>query len=60
MHILVAEDNKVVQKLLGPMLNNYGCTYSIVSTGQQALDYLANLCPGSRPDVIIMDVRFTV
>ncbi|KAL2862616.1 response regulator [Aspergillus lucknowensis] len=57
MHILVAEDNYVNQKVLEKFFKKLGgCTVSIVGDGQQALNYLSGppaTCP--RPDIIIMD-----
>ncbi|KAH8705234.1 CheY-like superfamily [Talaromyces proteolyticus] len=58
MHLLVAEDNVVNQKLMTRIVLRTigGCTLSIVNNGQECLDYLASppeICP--RPDIILMD-----
>ncbi|KAL3464635.1 CheY-like superfamily [Aspergillus heterothallicus] len=63
MHVLVAEDNLVNQKVISRMLAEVdpSCTFTIVGDGQQALNYLASppqTCP--RPDLIFMDVTMPV
>ncbi|KAL3476154.1 CheY-like superfamily [Aspergillus californicus] len=62
MHILLAEDNAVNQRLFQRHLSRIGsCTLAIVGDGQQALNYLAGppaTCP--RPDIIFMDVSMPV
>ncbi|KAI9375959.1 CheY-like superfamily [Aspergillus egyptiacus] len=62
MHVLIAEDNDINQKLLQRTFQKIGgCTFAIVGDGQQALDYLASpptTCP--RPDLILMDTAMPV
>ncbi|KAL4811306.1 CheY-like superfamily [Aspergillus unguis] len=53
MHILVAEDNRVNQMVIGKFLGGLGCTITFVWNGQEALDYLLSSNP--RPDIIFMD-----
>ncbi|CBF74630.1 hypothetical protein AN4134.2 [Aspergillus nidulans FGSC A4] len=61
MHILVAEDNKVNQKLVTRLLQRLSCTVSIAHNGQEALDYLsASPATHHRPDVILMDTAMPV
>ncbi|KAJ0415239.1 CheY-like superfamily [Aspergillus carlsbadensis] len=61
MHILLAEDNGVNQKLFTRILTRLECTVSIANNGQEALDYLAS-SPAThrRPDIILMDVSMPV
>ncbi|KKK16913.1 hypothetical protein ARAM_002680 [Aspergillus rambellii] len=61
MHVLIAEDNPINQKLATIVLTRLGCTLAVVDNGQQALDYLAAdpvTCP--RPDIILMDISMPV
>ncbi|KAL2814879.1 CheY-like superfamily [Aspergillus cavernicola] len=62
MHILIAEDNCVNQRLLERFLQRIGgCTVTIVGNGQQALTYLSSppaTCP--RPDIIFMDISMPI
>ncbi|KKK19673.1 hypothetical protein AOCH_000832 [Aspergillus ochraceoroseus] len=61
MHVLIAEDNSINQKLATIVLTRLGCTLAVVDNGQQALDYLAAdpvTCP--RPDIILMDISMPV
>ncbi|KAL2801509.1 CheY-like superfamily [Aspergillus granulosus] len=63
MHILIAEDNCVYQKVLEKIIARVdpGSTCTIVDDGKQALDYLASppaACP--RPDLILMDIAMPV
>ncbi|MCB0040714.1 MAG: response regulator, partial [Caldilinea sp.] len=51
--ILLAEDNAVNQKLALRLLSKHGFDVAVVSTGQQALDALAN----DRFDLVLMDVQ---
>ncbi|KAL4983719.1 CheY-like superfamily [Aspergillus falconensis] len=61
MHILVAEDNTVNQKVLTRLLQRLGCSFSIANNGQEALDYLyASPVTHPRPDIILMDVAMPV
>ncbi|KAL4738478.1 CheY-like superfamily [Aspergillus similis] len=61
MHILVAEDNTVNQKILIRLLHRLSCTVSIAENGQEALDYLsASPVTHPRPDIILMDTAMPV
>ncbi|KAL6229751.1 CheY-like superfamily [Aspergillus navahoensis] len=61
MHILVAEDNTVNQRLLTRLLQRLGCTISIAINGQEALNYLsASPATHPRPDIILMDTAMPV
>jgi len=51
LHILVAEDNKVNQKLLASMLKRMGHTLDLAGNGKEALDLM--LC--HRYDVVLME-----
>ena len=52
LHVLVAEDNLVNQKILAAQLAHLGCRHSIARDGEEALQALAI---GLMPDVILMD-----
>ncbi len=52
LHVLVAEDNLVNQKILAAQLTQLGCRHTIVHDGEEAL---ATLAAGPLPDVILMD-----
>mmetsp|Transcript_16249 Transcript_16249/g.21370 ORF Transcript_16249/g.21370 Transcript_16249/m.21370 type:complete len:550 (+) Transcript_16249:213-1862(+) len=56
--ILVAEDNKVNQKMAVAMLNRMGHEAVIVENGQQALDALLNT--ESKYDLVLMDIQMPV
>ncbi|KAL2855277.1 CheY-like superfamily [Aspergillus pseudodeflectus] len=62
MHILVAEDHPINQKVVAKLLSRLGnCTFSLVGDGQQVLEYLAGptaTCP--RPDLILMDTAMPI
>ncbi|RDW93446.1 response regulator [Aspergillus mulundensis] len=61
MHILVAEDNAVIQKLLLRFLHRLGCTVAFANNGQEALDYLsASPTTHPRPSIILMDTAMPV
>jgi len=51
LHVLVAEDNKVNQKLLGSMLKRMGHTLDLAGNGKEALD----LMQCHRYDVVLME-----
>ena len=56
-HILVADDNLVVQRMLSYTLQKQGYTLSLAGTGRQALDHLATapvdllICDLAMPDM---------
>jgi len=52
-HILVAEDNPVNQLYIGELLQNLGCTRTIVGNGEEALDRIGN----EAFDLILMDCQ---
>jgi len=56
--ILVAEDNKVNQKMAVAMLNRMGHEAVVVENGQQALDELQNT--DAKYDLVLMDVQMPV
>ncbi|KAH8432910.1 response regulator [Aspergillus melleus] len=61
MHVLLAEDNHVNQRLCEVTFRKVGCSFAIVNNGREALDYLAgppNTCP--LPDIILMDVSMPI
>ncbi|KAL3451098.1 CheY-like superfamily [Aspergillus insuetus] len=62
MHLLVAEDHPINQKVIARLLSRLGnCTFSLVGDGQQVLDYLAGppaTCP--RPDLLLMDTAMPI
>ncbi|KAL3441083.1 CheY-like superfamily [Aspergillus insuetus] len=61
MHILLAEDNGVNQKLFTRILTRLECTISIANNGQEALDYLsASPITHPRPDIILMDTAMPI
>jgi len=56
LHLLVAEDNPVNCLLITRLLQKQGYTYTVASTGAEALALLAK----ERPDCILMDVQMPV
>ncbi|MDY0007858.1 MAG: ATP-binding protein, partial [Spongiibacteraceae bacterium] len=56
LRLLVAEDNPVLQLLLGKLLERAGISYRVVDNGQQALDALAQ----ERFDGLLMDIQMPV
>jgi len=59
LHILVAEDNGVNQKLIANMLKRLGHTSTIAENGQIAIDMLLQE-NGSQFDLVLMDVQMPV
>ena len=55
-HVLVAEDNLINQKLIQNVLNKLGIEVSIANNGQEALD----LCMENEYDMILMDIQMPV
>ena len=55
-HVLVAEDNIINQKLIINVLNRIGVEVSIANNGQEALDYRMN----EKYDMIFMDIEMPV
>jgi signal transduction histidine kinase/FixJ family two-component response regulator len=58
LHILVAEDNKVNQKVVTAMLRRLGHTSTLVDNGQKAVDLLENNTQDF--DLVLMDVQMPV
>ena len=56
LHILVAEDNKVNQKLLASMLKRMGHTSDVAMNGKQAIDMVEQ----NDYDVVLMDIQMPV
>ncbi|MBM3301291.1 MAG: response regulator, partial [Deltaproteobacteria bacterium] len=56
LHVLVAEDNPVNQKLAAKMLEKMGHTFAVASNGQEALRCLER----EKFDLILMDVQMPV
>jgi CheY-like chemotaxis protein/nitrogen-specific signal transduction histidine kinase len=56
LHILVAEDNKVNQKLLGSMLKRMGHTWDFAENGKVALERVEK----TTYDVVLMDIQMPV
>lgn len=56
LHVLVAEDNKVNQKLMSSFLNRLGHTFSIVENGLMAVEAVEN----NKFDVVLMDIQMPV
>jgi len=52
-HILVAEDNEVNQKVAVGMLKKYGCRVSLANNGRQAVEMFLK----DPPDLILMDCQ---
>ncbi len=52
-HILVAEDNEVNQKVAVGMLKKYGCSVSLANNGKQAVEMFLD----RSPDLILMDCQ---
>ncbi|MCE3231107.1 MAG: putative sensor histidine kinase/response regulator hybrid [Alphaproteobacteria bacterium] len=51
LHVLVAEDNHVNQKILRSILKRWGCSVSVVENGREALEAVQR----ERYDIILMD-----
>lgn len=56
LQVLIAEDNKVNQRVLAMMLKRSGITPAVVDNGRAAVDYLQS----SPVDVILMDLQMPV
>ena len=55
-HVLVAEDNKINQKLILNVLNRFGIEVTIANNGQEALDHRMK----NEYDMILMDIEMPV
>ncbi len=53
LHVLVAEDGLVNQKLVRELLHKHGHRVTVVANGQDAVE----MCQGQSPDVVLMDVQ---
>jgi len=56
LNVLVAEDNRINQKLIAVILQKLGITATIVADGQQAIDHIRK----SPCDVILMDCQMPI
>ncbi len=56
-HVLVAEDNEVNQKLMKILLTGMGCTFEMVSNGQEAINKVRK---NDNFDIILMDVQMPI
>lgn len=56
LHILVFEDNILIQKLIEQRLKNWGCTVHLTDNGLAGMDYLLK----HRVDLVLMDLRMPV
>lgn len=52
-YILLAEDNKVNQILVGAILNKTGCLYDVVNNGEAAISMVLS----KAPDLVLMDIQ---
>jgi len=55
-HVLVAEDNPINQKLIKVVLENFGLTVTMASNGEEALEYFKK----EKFDIIFMDIQMPV
>jgi CheY-like chemotaxis protein len=55
-HVLVAEDNPINQKLIKVVLENFGLTVTMASNGEEAFDYRKK----GPFDMIFMDIQMPV
>jgi CheY-like chemotaxis protein len=55
-HVLIVEDNAINQLVAAEIMGDLGHEYTVVSNGQEALDYLAL----NQPDIVLMDVSMPV
>ncbi|MDL5514503.1 response regulator [Arenibacter sp. M-2] len=56
LHILVFEDNILIQKIIEQRLKNWGCTVYVTDNGQAGMDYLME----HKVDLVLMDLRMPV
>ena len=56
LHILVFEDNMLIQKIIEQRLKNWGCTVHVTDNGLAGMDYLLK----HRVDLVLMDIRMPV
>lgn len=56
LHLLVAEDNEINVKVIGTMLDHFGCTYESVGNGREAVDAVKT----KDFDAVLMDVQMPV
>ena len=55
--ILVAEDNRINQKLISNILKSFGCIVTIVANGKESLEKMAST---NSYDIILMDIQMPV
>jgi twitching motility two-component system response regulator PilH len=51
--VLVVEDSKAEQRLMGSLLKHAGCNVALVDSAESALDWLES---NSTPDLIVLDI----
>ncbi len=56
MNLLVAEDNKINQKLISNILKKINVNFTIVNNGKEAVEHLEN----HRVDILIMDIQMPI
>jgi signal transduction histidine kinase/DNA-binding response OmpR family regulator len=56
LHVLIVEDNIVNQLVTGEIMTFHGHKFSVVSNGQEALEYLTL----NQPDIVLMDLSMPV
>ena len=56
LHILVFEDNILIQKIIEQRLKNWGCTVYVTDNGLAGMDYLME----HKVDLVLMDLRMPV
>ncbi|MEG3659649.1 response regulator [Arenibacter palladensis] len=56
LHILVFDDNMLIQKIIEQRLKNWGCTVHVTNNGLAGMDYLLK----NRVDLVLMDLRMPV
>ncbi|HEX5486150.1 MAG TPA: ATP-binding protein, partial [Limnobacter sp.] len=56
LHILIAEDNEMNQKIIQHILDRIGYTYALVSNGQEAVERIGR----EDFDLVLMDIRMPV
>lgn len=55
-HILVAEDDRINQRVILKMLKNMGCTCDIVNNGVEALENINK----TKYDIVLMDIQMPI
>lgn len=58
-HFLLVEDNEINSEILGELLQMRGATFTVKTDGQQAVDEMRKVAPGTY-DAIFMDIQMPV